>query len=677
MSETVTVDFVPTSLRPSILPKFETIDTPQLYINRTVSATNGQMIATADLKLRAVEFTPEEYLQLKDSLKTSEQNVRKRILLTSSGFPQEADFATLSERIYYAVYNPSTVSRLHTVKKKVLTYAGKTACSDIKVSYNSAMEEVFVNYARVIAPDGTLREIDPSKEVNLMDAPWTAGAPRYPAEKILVANLPGVEIGSIIEYEILTKSQNLPLFSAVNIFDAHNPIVKKTVVIEMSMKTDLKIGNMAPNIMKRRTYHNGENVVHEWSVNNRPMIRKEASLPPSWVFTPALFLSTGDSASYADVVRKAAMAAAGRDKAAQAKAEELTKGVKGRLNQMIVLRDFVDRSIRQAGPGLSSLPLSAITPADQILAEGYGNSTDRAILLYALCAAADLKPRFVLSSELPLLNEINDPLIKTFQYQFFDTLLVAIKHDDQIYYLGDSGQYARVGALAHDGRLSMDLDSTDLKVVRALETNRTATLFSMDLAEDGAATLVKKNVFSGVPYEEFHKTFAEYTPEDLRREQQAQISRISQSAEAVGPMKISIEMGVLELAANVKNYAVRDGDYLYFTLPEGLGNLLGLKSNRRDSPFYIEAPLDVTFAYEITLPKGWTPSLIPESFCFVLPNGGGTVTTTAQVMGTKLVVEQHADLKPALIPVEEYDRLQTVTDRLTRPAARTVLLKKL
>ena len=37
-----------------------------------------------------------------------------------------------------------------------------------------------------------------------------------------------------------------------------------------------------------------------------------------------------------------------------------------------------------AGPGLPSLPLSSITPAEQTLAEGYGNSTDRAVLLYAL-----------------------------------------------------------------------------------------------------------------------------------------------------------------------------------------------------------------------------------------------------------------------------------------------------
>ena len=676
VSETVRLDLTAGSLRPAVLPDYETIDDPQVFIRRSVHGTNGVLIATADLRLRTVEFSPEEYLQLKADLKAAERNARKRVILTSDGFPQEADFATLNNHVYYALYDAKNAARINTVKQKVLTYAGKKALSDIKISYNSGVETVALRYARVTAPDGTVREIDPEKEVNIMDAKWSASAPRYPAEKIMVASLPGVEIGSIIEYQIVTAYRDLPFFSVMELFDGHNPIVRKTVQIEMPHDTELQIGNMAPGVIRRRTFHNGDNVVHGWFVENRPMIRKEDHLAPSWTIKPSLFLSNGDMEEYAKVVRKKLLTAAKPNKALKQKAKELTKKVKGRVEKMTVLRNFVDRAVRQAGPGLSALPLSAITPAEQTLSEGYGNSTDRAVLLYALSDAAKLKPRFVLASDLPRIEAINAPMLATLQRQPFGIPLVAIEDDKTDYYFGDSGQYASPGTLAHDGRPAIDLDARELEVPQTAVTNRTDTTYRLQLTENGDINLLKKTTFSGTAYEAFHKRFAQFTPEDLRREQQAQLSRLSQSAEAFGPLTPSFENRTLELAATLKNYAVRDGDHIYFTLPETLGNLLKIKSDRRNTPFYIPHPIRTSLFYEIELPAGWQPVLAPESFKTELPAEGGTVQVRTSPVRGGIVILQQADIKPSIIPVKEYDELLELNDRLTRPAANTILLKK-
>ncbi len=676
VSETVRLDLTPGSLRPAALPAYETVDTPQLFISRSVTATNGVLTATADLRLRTVEFSPEEYLQLKADLKTAERNSRKRMILTPAGFPREADFATLNDQVYYALYDPSNFTEVHTVKQKVLTYAGKQALSDIKIAYNSGFEQVTFKAARVTAPDGTVREIDPENEINIMDAGWTSGAPRYPAGKIIVASLPSVEIGSIIEYQTVRTCRDLPFFSVMEIFQSHNPIVKKTVQVEMPMDTQLEIGNLAPGLIRRRTFHNGENTVHEWFVENSPMIKKEDHLAPAWVVAPTLLLSAGEMDDYAKTIRKKLLEAAEPGKELKTKAKELTKDIKGDLAKMAVLRDFVDRAVRRAGPGLTSLPLSAITPAGQTLAEGYGNSTDRTVLLYALSDAAKLNPRFVLSSDLPQIQKMNAPLEAIFQRGPFSTLLVAIEHDKTDYYFGDSGQYATPGTLAHDGQPAIDLNSRELETPQAPVANKVEASFKLQVAENGDVSLLKTTTFSGTAFEAFHKLFAEFTPEELRREQQAQISRLSQSAEAAGPMTPSFDNRTLQLAANLKGYAVRDGDYLYLTLPGTLDNLLGIRADRRDSAFYIGAPMQTSILYEIALPKGWQPVLLPEAFQMELPAGAGTVEVQTTVVRGGLAILQQANINPALIPARDYDELIELTDRLTRPAAHTLLLKK-
>jgi len=677
ISETVRLNLRKSTLRPVVLPEYQTVDTPELFIRRSIESTNGQLISHADLMLRTVEFTPTQYLELKKHLKTAEQNGRKRVVLEPSGFSASADLATLEETVEYSIYDSTHWKKERTVRQKVLTYAGKKKASDLKIAYNSAHQTIVLNQAKIIAPSGSIHTIDPEKEIHIMDASWVSDAPRYPAEKILVASLPGVEIGSVIETKTTSLYRDLPFFSVTEHFADHNPIVQKTVRLRMPHRMKMNIGNGARDRIRRRTSHDGDLVLHEWSIKNQPMIKKEDHLPPRSIISPTLFLSTGNMKDYAKTVEKALRKAAKKNDKSSDKAHELTRGSHARLEKMICLRNFVDRTIRAVGPGFSSLPLSAITPADQILLEGYGNTTDRAVLLYALCEAAKLKPRFVLSSSLPRIHKASSPLIDTFQRTPFDTLLVAIPDGNKVYYLGDNGQYAQPGAVAHEERPSINLETRELEIPQSSMTNSTETTVIIDLAETGDVDLIQKTIFRGDAYEGFHKTFVEFTPEQRQRETQNILSRISQSTEVIGELRTSYSYpGSIEFASRIPAYAVRENHHLYLTLPGGLGNLLHLKSSQRDNVFYIESPIRKTFLYEINLPPDWKPLLIPESFRINLPSGAGSVEVSTGMMNGKLLVRQHAELNPALLSVEDYDILLELNNQLTKPASRTLLLHK-
>jgi transglutaminase-like putative cysteine protease len=678
IAETVRLDLSRSGLLPAALPAYETIDTPELYIRRNVSVTNDLLVSRAGILLRTVEFSPEQYLTLKQNLKASERNARKRIILEHGGFPAEADLATLDETVQYTLYDRNNWTEDRTVRQKVLTYAGKKELSDLKLTYNPAVRQTVLNSATVTAPDGKVKYIDPDKEVNVMDAKWTGEAPRYPAEKIMVVSLPGVEVGSIIEYRTVSTCHGLPFFSAEEYFSGHNPIVSKTVRVELPHNLDLKINNSDPVAIQRKTAHKEGRVVHEWISKNRNMVKKEERLPPGWTFEPAVLLSCGDTSDYASLIEKALIGAAEKNKAATAKSRELTQGLKTRLQKITVLRDFVDRAVREAGPNFAALPLSAVTPADQVLAESYGNTSDRAILLYALLDAAGLSPRFVLSSSLPRAEGLALPVINVLQRKFFDTVLVAVTGDKKkMLYLGDSSQYAEPGTLAHNGQPAIDLKSGKLEIPQSGLPDAVETSFTLNLSETGDAALTKKTVFSGTEFQEFHKQFIQFTPEEQRREYQTMLSRISQSAEAAGDLQTSfVYPGQLLFSARLPAYAVRDGDRMYFNLPEGPGDLLSLKASRRENPFYIEKPIRKVFSYEIALPEGWEPVLLPEPFRVALPAGAGFVEVKVSKNNGRIFILQQAQLDAAIIPPEEYDKLLALNDRLTGSSAKAVLLRK-
>jgi transglutaminase-like putative cysteine protease len=679
VTETVRLDLNSSGFQPSALPEYDLIDTPDLLIRRTVGTTNGQLTATADLMLRTVEFSPEEYLRLKENLKLSERNARKRILLERTLFPPDADLAVLEEEVVYTLFDEHNWKEERTVKQKVLTYAGKKEASDLKISFNPALERVVLNSATVTAVDGTVHQIDPQSEVNLMDSVWAGEVPRYPAGKILVASLPGVDLGSTIETRVTRMHLNRPFFSARESFAGHDPIYFKTVEVQAPHTIRINIGNPNHSLIRQRIGHRNERAVYTWSCGRQDAVKKERHLPPPWVTAPTLMLSAGDPQEYTNELNDRLTRAAQANKTVARKARELTAGLKTRLEKITALRDFADRAVREAGPALPDLPLDAITPADRVLAEGCGNAADRAVLLSALLDAAKLKPRFLLSSRLPRVESLAAPAQSVFQRDLFDAPLIAVKGDDKEtdLYLGDSGQYARPGTLARAGIPAIDLKSGQPESPKTAWPDSTDSLFILNLAENGDVDIRHNTLFSGTHLEAVRKRFDQFTPEERRREHQRLLSSLSQSAEPSGNLKTDfVDKGLLSFAARLPGYAVRQNDRLYLTLPGGLDDPFGLQSGERENPFYIPDEIRRTTVRDILLPAGWELLLAPKNVRVELPANAGTISLESVASPGKLTVIQRVEIRPALIPAKDYGTLREAVRQLTRPEANALLLRK-
>lgn len=678
--ETLELD-IPNDIGTLNIPNYQAIDSDELTWNVQISQNGTQLTATNTFLMNAVEFTPEQYLVLKENLKEIEYNLRKKLILDipEPGSHIKSDIRILSRNIKFDLESPSTWKETQRVRIKILTYSGKMSNSEIKLAYNPAWQNIELTLAKVTHPDGSVKELG-EDELNIMDASWVSSAPRYPSEKLLVANLPGVEIGSVLEYEFVSTVDGKPFFSATQSFNGYEPIDQKTVTLTAPTSVELNIRNTG--IDESRTESDGT-VSYVWTADHQPAVQKEESVPPWHTFNPTVFISTTDWETYGHAVRDALLAATDTQSETIQLAKELIGTLNGETTQVIAIRDWLAKNVRQAGPALTSLPLSALSNADVTLSDRYGNNPDRMILLFTLLKSAGFDPEFVLSGGISMIPEAAEPALAIPSRRAFSSVLVKVDVDGETIYMNGSSQYAELGTSAFNHRVKLELADGSISTIKVDSDlkNRSHIIHEISIAANGQASMTQSATIQGTAFERFHQRYAEITPEKLRRHYLEIVSGISQSAKAASDLITDYDTypGKLEFSVVADRYAVRDGDYLYFVIPGGLGNLLSYRSNERTLPLAWESHVDRIIEYNIILPDGYEPVILPNAFSWQSSLGAGMIEIAVEYskQAHTLRMLQIADLKPALIPAEDFPAMVEAAKKLAHPNMRTILLKKM
>ena len=700
VEETLTLETDPAFGRLVSMPGFESVAGDAIAFSQDLRADGNRLTGHSRFLLKVTEFTPRQYLALKDALKTLEFNARKMPIFAVDAPAAESDVEILNAEIVYDLMDAHNWSELSTVRKRILTYAGKKVHAEIKLDYNPAWETLTLEKAAVTGRDGKTKAVSP-QEQNIMDAEWVGAAPRYPAAKTLVVSLPGVDVGSVIEYRVRRVKSNQPFFAARAAFSGFDPVRWQRVVVEAPSRLSLAIDTrMADALRASQSSFPIARTRRRWLAVAQPGSKKERSLPPWWSRVPSLSVSAGEWRAYARAVRKALCRAARGQRVATLRASALTAGLSGAEAKARAIRDFVATSVRLAGPPLHELPLSAATPADRTLNEGYGNTSDRAVVLYAMLRAAGLRPAFVLASPARVVQGLRPPLLTSPAAPDFATVLVRAPCEGGWVYLNDTDQYAAMGATPHDGCYGLILKSGRIETIRAPadKSDRSETLFCVTLSANGNAAILKRTRYYGAAFAAFHRKFAEMIPEERARYHQQAVARIAQAAEPDGELETRLDAYPAEetFSVTVNRFAVREGDRLYFRLPGSLANLLRLRADTRQNPLYWPRPRRVAVRTIVILPPEFDQVVLrPPPVVWSAPNGAGTVSVNWRLLtrrtdvlpekisasleqneGRAYLLEQSAVLAPAVLPAADYDELLTLQRRLDHPNARTILVRK-
>ncbi|RLD12355.1 MAG: hypothetical protein DRI44_00865 [Chlamydiae bacterium] len=679
------------------LPKFDNIDNKLIKWSRTINTQNNKLSGEGEFLVKAVEFSTNEYLEMKKLLKKIEYNNRKQPIFETISFSgmDDEDFdesensysytpegdTEISEQIIDTdVKNSRNWTTTSKVTKEILTYAGKKDNAEIKIHYNPSWENVEIIKAVVTDTDGNEKKLS-KNELNLMDAGWVASAPRYPPGKILVASLPDVDVGNIIEYEIKRTYKKHPFYALRTSFNSFDSIVDETVRVALPATTRVKVKNPDSDEIESSKNEEDGKIIYEWKTSDQRPVRKEKNLPPWYYFNPTVFLSTGNWTDYADKVGRIFLAAAKNQTECAAKAKELTANSKTDNDKIIAIRDFVTKNIRSAGPSFVSMPLSAVTPANITLKDGYGNGADKAIVIYSMLKAIGLKPQFILSSWLSMVKKVRKPMIEYPLRSTFGGVLVKVKSGDNDIYLNDTSQYASLGSTPHDGRPGLILPKGKISIINASsnKADKTEVEYTIKLSENGDAEITKTTKSFGTTYASDKKYFDEITPEDRKRYFQNAISTISQGATPVGNLitKFDSYPGIEQLTVKVDKFAILDGDFLYLKVPISLNNILGLKSDVRDNPVSWGNKTKMILTASVELPKEFdNVKLTPPDITWKAPENAGTITTKTLVSGSKIKIIDSVDINPAVISVDDYDDLLEINRKLSHPRMRTILVSR-
>ena len=581
------------------------------YVRR-LAVKDGTLTAVRRRSVDTVELSPEGYLSLKEDLEAIELGVRRKPQFAARDAAQEANVRMTYSCSDVHLITPFSWIVTNVWEKEVLTYAGKKSSAELEYAYNPCVSSREIVSATVSNRNGRVHAVTP-KEMNVLDAGWVASAPRYPASKKLVVNLPAVEIGSVIRVTAVTIVTNSPIaYCNLFTFDSSEPIGVKEIAVE-GVPMKVAWGSALTNIIETNRF--------AFVVTNPVALPREGSQPPALLWRRAALISAADLDDYrASLFGALEAARAAGSVAAIDTARTLAAGKTMAEDRIRAVRDWLWKNVRVAGPGLFALPFSqAFFPPDRSLSDGYASATDWMNLYFTMLEAIGCDVEYVLTDgdaagypalvraryDVPQPDDFNDLMIRATVREggwFFGLL----GGETKTFILDCENEYTPLGVRDIDGR-----------------NGRTENFMSFDVNETGAARIMVSNTTWGVAVAALRKRYAEMLPEMLARHHTELIGDIAESAEAISDLKTDVEgyPFTITYSAYAPNYAAKNGDTLTLVVPGLGGTFLPSGESERKSPFGVGGRLRPTvFIREVVLPEGYTAvEHLPEPWEIVFP----------------------------------------------------------
>ena len=670
-------------------PTFSPSSDACLHYEQQVEHQGQTLVASRELKLKVVQFSPEQYLKLRKTLELLEYDQRKAPVMSvaenivaapivraaGSGGVVDSNARVIESRKSLNVKDSHTAVYHAKYSKEVLTYSGKKREAELKIDFNPACQEVKLISAVVISKGGKRQEIA-KDEINIMDAGWNASAKRYTGGKVLVANLPGVEIGSVIDVEFEVSTHDRLFVSAFEPFQVADVLDKKT--LELTVAPGLKVERLVTGKTGGLKETTGENS-WTWRAESVPALPDESQTPPEWIYLPGVAYFVGDLRPAVRDLHDTLLDRSGKSEKAAVLARQLAGGGKSKQEGLKAIRDYVVKNIRLAGPSFLELPLKELSSADTTLQDGYGHIADRAILFHAMLGAAGFEPAFVMACGLPPVNSISNILASFPMPYAFSMPLVKVALDGESYYFNDTDQYSKLGSTQFDGRLAASLPDMRLEMVQAIKgcEDKSETTYALAPSDNGKTKIEVTRRYFGSLYNGKNRYFSELPPEERRRYYQELVASVAQGARPQSELVTQFDVypGVERFSVEVDKYTVVDGRYIYFDLPYR-PSLFPIGADQRTLPLMVSKEGQRSVRAEVEFPASYKKiAIAPKSGELKGPAGSGSARITSGSEGGKYVITYDLETSPAIIEPADYPEMLKLEATLGNRSSRVFLLE--
>jgi tetratricopeptide (TPR) repeat protein len=521
---------------------------------------------------------------------------------------------------------------------KVLTAKGAEAWDSLSVGWDPWHEMRPVIRARVIEPDYSEHNLDPSA---ITEEPARGGDYKtYSDGKRLRAPLPAVAPGVVVEEEYLERETE-PFFTPGRVgrsFFGHAqaPVTHSTATFEAPATLPLHIEtHLLPLVHPSRVEVNGR-VTTTYEIGALESVEaQDPNLPSDEFAFPEIDYATGASwqtvaAEYSKIVDSRA-----KPDAVQSIVDGLVVGKTSQREKEAAILDYVDREVRYTGIEFGE---AAIMPHDpeETLRLKYGDCKDKATLLVTMLRAARI-PAYV-----ALLNAGSrlDVPVDLPGMGLFDHAIVYVPGSTPLW-IDATDQYARLGQLPINDQSRHALiarpDSTSLTLTPESASRENVLLEEREirLSENGPATVIEKTLPTGV-FESHYRSFYADKPD---KETRAGLSSYVKaqyvadkltSVERTDPGDLSKQFELtLQCDKARRGYTDLDNaiaairvDALFQQLPDDLKRKDDPDEKKKDdqdkrkhprtADWELDQPFTAEWKYRVIPPAGFVPKELPK-----------------------------------------------------------------
>ena len=653
---------------------------------RTFAVTNGTLVMDRSLTVSAVEFDPEAYRKLREEIVRVEASERKKPVFASDRL-HDANVRRILDSSETTLFSDTSWVTTNIDVTEVLTYKGKKDSAELKFNCHPSWKQIDLVSATVSNRNGKVYSVTP-REVNEMDCGWAASAPRYPAGKLKVVNLPSVEIGSVISVKTVVTVTNAPApFYACMYLDSFSPVDR----------------------LVRRV----DDFKHDSGKVKR--LPDEPSQPDGRLWRDHKIFTRGNWETAAEKLKKAAeelkkvdldcggedapapegIANMGRGRLAPAPEGTANMG-RGRLapaDEIKLIRDWMAKYVKLAGPSLYELPLDRqLTDPEVVVKERYATRLDYIRTLCALLRGAGYDADVVFAAnnakeadEIRRLNKFEKPNIRAYSLALCRVRVreggfLWFGGETKEYFIGTENEYTPIGTTAYEGSDYFDPASGEFGIVAnsaAEFATRDDERCEIDVRENGAVDITVRNLSYGAQVGAFRKKFSEILPEMRSRFYQTLLGDIAQAASATSELVTDTEgyPSSLGFSCFVPDYATVGKDAISITLPPFDEMLPNLTGTVRETPIAVPATDLKVETVVVRFPEGYTEiEHLPESFSQWMDN---RVSSEVRDGILAVTIRRHVGLPNSLLlDALRADCLKACRRRSSSRANRTIIVRK-
>lgn len=604
-----------------------------------------------------------------------------RNLPPAESYPDADILVILDERIVEA-FEDGRSTKTSRMVFKVMKERGKDY-ADIDIGYNSRIATASIVYARTITPGGEVLPL--RKNATKVITPFEK-YPSYSDYKKLVFSMPGVTLGSIVDYKVVIQEKKPTMegiFSSRWIFQGTNPVLlsRYEVIVPKDMKlkyypvSPLKDVPLSPVTMQQ-----GDKKTYLWEYKNIPQILGEESMPPWDEVAFGILLTNLDSwEGFSSWYREKKKGKTEPDRAIKEKVAELTKDLSAPKEKVEALFNYVKRQIRYVNIDLGK---SGYEPASapEVFKNKYGDCKDKSTLLISMLKCAGIPAYYV---AIPT-DKVGN-WIRYFPYPFqFNHCIVALEKEEEYSFIDPVAENYPLDYLPESDQNRDVLIFQDQKTIIARtplarpEEKVHYTQYRINVGADGSILAEGKWFGLGGGEAYFRSLFADLTPTEMREVVEESVNKVFPGAKLLecthSDGNNCKEDFVVKIRLYAEDYCKKAKDFLLFTLPE-VGEGCG-DAGKKDRRYPIVSGTNSCNKKEVefNIPEGHEVYHLPESV--EIANPYFEFRSDYRREGEKVIYKEEFVKKAIRIMPENYPAYNRLCQEMGKNSKKEVLFRK-